>query len=486
MTAQIPGVSLQQLQHATYEIPLPFDIQLNDQSIGCERLLRVVPGKRMVFLGRFVNELVIIKLFIHPSRAKVHWSRELNGAILLREKHILTPSVVASGVTGEGILVLVFRYINGQDLASLWKNSSDADRERRATSMMTVLSQHHASGLTHHDLHYGNFLVADGEQIYTLDPEEVKSHSAPLKKKRRLKNLALFLAQTFDLRKDSILSLLTHYAQVSAIELDRHDPKHFWRWITHYHQQRIDQYLKKILRECTEVIHKETQTGYTLCRRENHDVQIQRMLEQPELFFESADSEYLKQGNTCTVKSIEISGRRYVMKRYNPKGVMYELAHKGKMSRARRSWINAHLLRFVGISTPEPVALVENQPALGKRCSYFISRQVQGQSSWDFFCGRGSSDEKKCRVADELLCTLKQLREHRLSHGDMKGSNFLVGGDKVWVLDLDALVRHKQTRTFKASWKRDKKRFLQNWDNKACYEPWKQYFNQHLLDADAG
>jgi RIO-like serine/threonine protein kinase len=81
-------------------------------------------------------------------------------------------------------------------------------------------------------------------------------------------------------------------------------------------------------------------------------------------------------------------------------------------------------------------------------------------------------------VADELIDTLNQLCEHRISHGDMKGSNFLIERDKVWVLDLDALIQHKRNRAFAASWLRDKKRFLKNWDGKSCYAPWKRYFRE--------
>lgn len=483
MTAPIRGISLQQLQQVTYEMPSRFQIQLNDQEVQCNRLLRAVPGKRLVFLGRFADEVAIVKLFIHPSRAKTHWSRELNGAALLKDKHILTPALIGSGFSGEGVFVLIFRYIEGRDLASLWKNSSTKEREKRLSDMMPLLAQHHESGLTHQDLHYGNFLVAGNEQIYTLDAEEVESGAAPLKKARRLKNLALFLAQTFDLTEAVNLSLLGQYAHVSAINLKPEDSNKFARWIKIYRQQRTDQYLKKILRECTEIIHGKTESGYTLCRRQHHSSGIQELLEQPETFFQNDGSVYLKQGNTCTVKSVEVSGKRFVMKRYNPKGAMYELAHKGRISRARKSWINAHLLRFIGIPTPEPIALIEYQPALGERCSYFVSEKIEGQSSWDFFCDNSSPGDCKRRVADELVDTLKQLYEHRISHGDMKGSNFLIERNKVWVLDLDALVRHKRNRAFAASWKRDKKRFFKNWDEKSCYAPWKRYFRERFLES---
>jgi tRNA A-37 threonylcarbamoyl transferase component Bud32 len=482
MTAPVQSISLQQLQQLAYEAPPPFLIQLGGQAVACTRLLRVVPGKRLVFLGRFADETAIVKLFIHTSKARTHWSRELDGVALLKANQILTPALIGSGKSEEGIFVLVFRYIKGQDLASLWKKNGDAEREQRMMDMMPLLAQHHQAGLTHQDLHYGNFLIGSDEQIYTLDAEEVRSYSAPLRKTPRLKNLALFLAQTFDLSIAFSISLLNQYAHASAIALNQHDPEIFLGWIRHFHQQRIDQYSKKILRECTEVICSGTQSGYTLCRREHYKAGIQALLENPEKFFDADASVYLKQGNTCTVKSVEISGNRYVMKRYNPKGVLYELAHKGQFSRARKSWINAHLLRFIGIPTPEPIALIESQPALGRRCSYFISQQIEGQNSWDFFCDLDLSNENKRQAADDLINTLRQLHENRISHGDMKGSNFLIGANKVWVIDLDALIQHKRNRAFKASWKRDKERFFRNWTKKACYEPWMRYFRQHWLD----
>jgi tRNA A-37 threonylcarbamoyl transferase component Bud32 len=269
---------------------------------------------------------------------------------------------------------------------------------------------------------------------------------------------------------------------VSSIKLNRRDAENFLNRIRHYHQQRIDQYLKKILRECTEIIYSETKFGYTLCRREIHNSEIQKLLEEPEEFFSASGSSYLKQGNTCTVKSVKVSGNRYVMKRYNPKGVLYELAHKGQISRARKSWINAHLLRFIGIPTPEPIALIERRPALGERCSYFISRRVEGPSSWDFFCDHDVPDESKRQAADDLIIMLGRLHEHRISHGDMKGSNFLVRENKVWLIDLDAMIQHKHSRAFHASWQRDKTRFLKNWAKKTCYEPWQRYFHQNFLD----
>ncbi len=483
----IEAMTLKKLQDTKYQVASPFQLSIDDQAIQCDQLLRIVPGKRMVFLGSYANNKAIIKLFLHSSRAEKHWLRETSGAELLGKYHILTPELITRGLSDEGVYFLVFRYIEGQNLAEFWANNDHQKREQQLKSMMSVLEQHHCSGLAHQDLHYANFFLEivpneDERKIYTLDGEELKASAVPLKKKNRLNNLALFLAQTFDITKNSSMVLLKEYSSLANMNLTKTDLTQFWHSIQFFQMGRIEHYLKKILRECTEVIYEKKQQAYTLCRREYHTSAIQELLDQPELFFQNEQSAFLKQGNTCTVKSVLVGDEKYVVKRYNPKGIAYELLHKGQNSRARKSWINAHLLRFMGILTPEPVALIELSPSLGKRCSYFICKYQQGQSSWDFFCDDKKCDENLRRdkqiVADKLITTLNQLSNYNISHGDLKGSNFLIDESNVWILDLDAMVQHKMSWRSKKSWQRDRLRFLKNWNNKDCYKYWKDYFNR--------
>ena len=476
MPDAIEKISLKQLQNVAYQLDSVFQLSADGQEIICRRLIRVVPGKRLVFIGEFNKTKVIIKLFVHASRAKKHWLRECAGAGLLSGNNILTPEKLASGVSDEGIYFIIFRYIKGCNLAEFWLKNNQFNREQKLKQLMLVLEQHHSSGLAHQDLHYANFLLGANDNIYTLDGEEVKQGIAPLQKKVRLKNLALFLAQTFDLNKSSSLFLLDDYIRLTSIPKYKRDADDFWKWIKQYQQQRIEQYLKKIIRECTDVIHEKQPHGYTLCRREYHNQAVQQLLDHPEQFFQDENSAYLKQGNTCTVKSVLVDNEKYVIKRYNPKGIVYELMHKGQMSRARKSWINAHLLCFIGVLTPRPVALIEQQPALGKRCSYFICKYVEGQNSWDFFCDKDKSEQDKQLAADKLLAALKKLCEYKITHGDLKGSNFLIHNDQVWMLDLDAMCQYKANWRYRKNWLRDKQRFLKNWEKKPCYEPWKLYF----------
>ncbi len=464
---------------------LPVHIKSKSNVIQCNELLRIVPAKRLVFSGLRINakaeQKVIIKLFVHAKKSKKHWQRECAGAKLLRDNNILTPEIIAQGISDEGIYYLIFPYIEGQNLAQFWQAHSQHERQQKLKELMPVLEKHHSAGLAHQDLHYANFLLADDHSIYTLDGEEVKALPAPLDKTLRLKNLALFLAQTFDITKSVSCSLLNDYISLASLQLEKQQYEQFWQWIKDYQQQRIDQYLKKMVRECTDVIYETKKRAYTLCRREYHSSAIQELLDQPEQFFQDKNSVYLKQGNTCTVKSVLVDNERYVVKRYNPKGLAYELKHKGQNSRAKKSWLNAHLLCFMGILTPEPVALIEQQPALGKRCSYFICKYQAGQNSWDFFCEENEKElliKKKQHVADELIAVLNCLGEYQITHGDLKGSNFLIHQKHVYLLDLDAMTQHKFNWQFNKNWQRDKHRFLKNWDKKACYKPWKAYFSR--------
>ncbi|MCU7798882.1 MAG: hypothetical protein KZQ70_01740 [gamma proteobacterium symbiont of Lucinoma myriamae] len=502
----VENVTLEALQKASFTMALPVNIKSKDSVIQCNELLRIVPGKRLVFSGLLfkkkangkAEQKVIIKLFVHSAKAKKHWKRECAGAKLLSDNNILTPKIVKQGLSDSGIYYLIFPYIEGQNLAQFWREHSQLKREQKLNELLTVLEKHHSAGLAHQDVHYANFYLADAlttekDSVYTLDGEEVKASSEPLNKKNRLKNLALFLAQTFDVNQAVSCSLLKEYLSISALPLDKQDCEQFWQWIKDSQQQRITQYLKKMVRECTDVIYDKKiinhkKQGYSLCRREYHSPAIQQLLNQPEQFFQDDNAEYLKQGNTCTVKSILVDNERYVVKRYNPKGIAYELKHKGKISRARKSWLNAHLLRFMGIFTPEPVALIEQQAALGKRCSYFICKFQPGQTSWDYFCEESvearlegkseASGDKKKAVADSLVAVLNQLSDYQITHGDLKGSNFLIHQEQVYLLDLDAMSQHKFNWQFTKNWQRDKHRFLKNWDKKACYKPWKAYFSQ--------
>ena len=79
-------------------IPTPFYISVAEESskeaIKIEKILRIVPGKRLIGLSNWQNQSVIVKLFFGPGRWKRNLLRDLRGINLLKQRHILTPDIV--------------------------------------------------------------------------------------------------------------------------------------------------------------------------------------------------------------------------------------------------------------------------------------------------------------------------------------------------------------------------------------------------------
>ena len=495
-----PAQLAERLRDRAFTLDSELQLSVQNQPLIGQQLLRHVPGKRLVFRGEYRNTPVIIKLFVHKKRAKVHWQRELDGAQRLLDKQILTPDIIFAGRTDEAIEVLIFEYVQGESLAQFWNTSRYADKLEKLKACMQVLTQHHNAALAHQDLHYANFYLSQSGEIYTLDGEEVKVFSRPLNINTRLKNLAVFLAQSFDIKLADCLLLLEHYARLNTL-VTKGWEDYFLKLIKHHQNWRIKHYLKKIFRDCTDVVTGKSVTGKSvtskstsqkstdsenqsysfLLRREYDSPQIRALLQNPEHYFNADTSVFLKQGNTCTVKRVNLGNEELVIKRYNPKGAAYELSHKGRMSRARKSWKNAHLLRFMGIATPAPVAVVEYNNTLGKRRSYFITRYQPGEDSWTFFCSDTHHEQVKQRVAQSILNILDKLAQYRITHGDLKGSNFIIYQEQVYLIDLDAMKQHPWQRGFKQQQQKDHQRFLKNWDKKSCYQPWKAFFNSSWL-----
>ena len=55
------------------------------------------------------------------------------------------------------------------------------------------------------------------------------------------------------------------------------------------------------------------------------------------------------------------------------------------------------------------------------------------------------------------------LADYRISHGDMKATNFLVRNGTLHVLDLDAMERSRTKAKFREKFGRDLTRFQKNW-----------------------
>lgn len=151
----------------------------------------------------------------------------------------------------------------------------------------------------------------------------------------------------------------------------------------------------------------------------------------------------LKNGNTCFVTAVTRRGRDYVIKRYNPKGLLHSFRHTLKRSRARRGWLNAHRLHYLGIPTPRPVGFIEEYAGPFIKRSWLISEMAPGPKLHDYLADPAISKNSKSHMLDKVFHILDLLDRNRITHGDLKHVNLIITPDGPTLIDLDSLKIHR-------------------------------------------
>ena len=163
----------------------------------------------------------------------------------------------------------------------------------------------------------------------------------------------------------------------------------------------------------------------------------------------------LKNGNTCFVTAVNWNGRDYVIKRYNPKGLLHGLRHTLKRSRARRGWLNAHRLLLLGIPTPRPVGFIEEYAGPLLKRSWLITDLAPGPKLHDYLADPAITKKQKIDIIDNVFSILSLLEQNRITHGDLKHVNLIVTPDGPTLIDLDSLKIHRTGLFFAHHRKKD-------------------------------
>lgn len=457
-------VAAQALVRAGFDLPLPAQISLGgDQPpITCDRLLRLLPGRRLVLSGRWSSEgqeqRVVLKLFFREK----DWLKEMDGYQRLCEAMITAPACLLGWeAEAKDVYAIIYEYIDGQSLYRLWQ---EADTPAAKTACMVqaaaVVAKLHDYGLCQTDLHLDNFMVSQGS-LYTLDGGSIEQGVSPLDKKASLENLALMLAQVPAKHDGQIAQVCETYNSTNpCVQLQ---PEEVKQEVAKRRSLRWHHYKKKLFRSCTEFIAAKSASRFQVWRRDCDSPALQSLLANPDVYIEAGEK--LKEGNSATVAKVEIDGRRLVVKRYNLKNWRHRVSRCWRPTRAWHSWINAHLLGFSGIQTPQPVAMIEerNGPLRGR--GFFIAEACDSPDMLQVVA-RLEKEEASASQLEALSLQVKEvfdaLRVSRIVHGDMKATNLLVTEQGISVIDLDAMAE-KQNPTLSKGLAKDLQRFLKNW-----------------------
>jgi tRNA A-37 threonylcarbamoyl transferase component Bud32 len=440
-------------------------LQLADSAIAlkCHKLVRSLPGKRQVFYADWGGQRVFAKIFQDPQRAEIHWQREIKGLNALYKANIAAPKAVYAGVVKNKpwLVILLAEIAPAQSMAEAWRLAeSDEDRLSLMEQVVDLIVVHHQSGIQQHDLHLNNFLLHNG-QLYTLDGADIEAHPAALAQEPSLDNLALLLAQNFPVYDRFAESLLERYQKGRDLEITE-STSTFLQRVRKRREKRKNVYLKKTLRECSAFACYKTADYQLIVDRDFYTGSMKAFLRDPDSSCPEPET-LLKDGNSSTVWRTDVDGHNLVVKRYNVKSFTHGLKLSVRKGRSHISWQNAHRLLFYGITTPHPVVLYRNTRNRLRPTTYFIASHANGVDLREWFSDSLHSIEQQSAMAEKLAVMFSHLAALWISHGDLKATNILIVDEEPLLIDLDSMQQHRSFKTALPALKKDRDRFMQNW-----------------------
>lgn len=431
--------------------------------LTCTEVLRRLPGRRTVCLGRWREREVVVKIYHAARRARRHWLREKNGLEALSARGIPAPELLYAGAARGGAhLLILARIAPAMTLREAWAGATgDADKTGVLCAAMETFAGLHRAGLVQGDPHWNNFLWS-GERVYVLDGADIEPFAA-FPKARALRNLVDFFAAQNSPVRAFVGCAYRHYARAMGwAEPGGGEIAELTARIVRKYESNARKYLVgKIFRDCT-AFSVESGGRQRLVFSRSHDTPSMRELFQdPESWIERGAERLLKRGGSSTIAVVRVDGRPYAIKRYARNGWWPLLKSWFRPSRAARSWANAHRLRIYDIDTAAPVALIERGSL--RRRDYLITEYVEGEVLSSYLTSRERGDADKREVAERVLRMLARLAEHKISHGDLKATNIVVAGQAPYLQDLDAMVQHRSATFFARRFRKDLARFMANW-----------------------
>ncbi len=456
----------QALIKAQRNISVPFEllVRLGDGrevAVTFIKILRLLPGKRIVALASCDGQQLLVKAFLGRTASR-YAIKERKGVEHIIGAGVRTPELFwkAEMIDGHG-QILAFEYLdNSLSLQDQWDQARDDDaRVDVLTRAVIIIAKLHNQGVVQTDIHLANFLMSRN-RIYTIDGGGiVRKSESPLPIRGSLGNLSVFFAQFFPKYGEFVQLVFPAYEAVRGWVADPDRMMSLHEEITLSRESRKRNYLDKAFRDCTRFVCQSDFGRFMVCRRSLFDKEMQELLRNPDRLIDSG--EILKNGNSATVARVRLSDRTLVIKRYNTKNPIHGLSRAFRKSRAWTSWANAFHMEFLGIRSLNPVAMLEYRIGPLRRRSYFVTEYVEGPDA----LARLGSLETPDDEMEALVLLLRNLSESKISHGDMKATNFLMADDGPVIIDLDAMREHKNSESFQRAYNKDMDRFMKNWED---------------------
>ena len=412
--------------------------------------LRHLAGRRSTLQVRRIadGQLLVLKLFVAQGKGQQEFERELTVHAHCRSHNIDVADIEMQINTDQGVSAIAYQYLpEAKTLAQM------DFAEQPIADLFKLFARCHQADCLQQDPHLDNFAWSQGK-LYLLDLASVAVVNKPLTMTACLNNLAELLVQWPEYRQADIRTCLPDYFTVRQQAFTDRLSAQLEARYKKSRSQHQRHYLKKQFRNCTMTAYRKTLWHEAAWRKRAVD-----SLQADTLESMMQTGQPLKLGNSATVMLITLEAQPVVIKRYNIKSFGHWLRRCLRPSRARTSWLNANLLEYAGIATPQPLGFVEQRWLGLRRRAYFVSRHEVGRP----LLALSDTELREPVLQAQLKNLFFSLRQHCLVHGDMKANNLLVDADgQLWLIDLDAM-RQVRSGKFTELHEQDQRRFMQNW-----------------------
>jgi tRNA A-37 threonylcarbamoyl transferase component Bud32 len=407
---------------------------------------------------RLPDTRALLREWVRPRKARI----EFEHALALAERHLPTVQPLALGETLSGTgprrsYLLTETLPDSQPLGTFLETTFRQGgvirpsrlRQYLAVALGELVARMHAAGVTHHDLHPGNFLLRltheEAPELYLIDLHAVR-FGAALGWPAARANLVL-LNRWFALRAERTdrLRFWCAYrrfrqgpetprlhedpaARRAVSDLERRtlaSNLRFWRRHDHNCLGK-GRYFRRV--RCGSVV------GHAVS--ELSEAVVSHLLADPDAPFRRPDATVLKNSRSSTVVEFDLpctdGPRRVVYKRFAVTKWSAPWLALFRASPALRSYVLGHGLRLRCLPTPRPLAVWHRRRHGLPHEGYLLTEKLADACDLVAFVKHLDSlpaDERRCRLRcliDQVAQLVRDLHGRHLSHRDLKAPNILV------------------------------------------------------------